>query len=70
MVEFLDQDIFPTLSLTRKKGLTGTDNLMACDWLHGVNPMRLDLNCIHFRIPPNILRIDRKILLVSQELDS
>lgn len=70
MVEFFDEDMLPTLSLTGKKGLAGTGKLMAGDRFHDVNLMRLDLNYIHFHISPNLLRIARKILLVSQELDS
>lgn len=69
MVEFFDEDMLPALSLTGKKGLAGTGRLMAGDRFHDVNPHKF-LNYIHFRISPNLLRIVRKILLVSQELDS
>ncbi len=51
MMEFFDEDMLPTPILTRKKGLTGTNNLIVgvraasalLNRLHDVNPLRLDL---------------------------
>jgi hypothetical protein len=70
MVKLLDQDIVPTLRLTRKKGLAGTGNLMAGDRLHPEPPSCLIVILLISIFYRTFLRIDRKILLVSQELDS
>lgn len=71
VLELLNQNVFPTLVSTRQNGRAGLFSLMITGSLHDTNPIRLVLIVFTLReLLPKSLKIDRKILIVTQESDS